>query len=164
MRLEEIEELKKKYEKMSYPGRVQQSEPASINVDTRLLSSFKESVLKEMNTISGFYQSLCKDGKEKEDKLTHVKELMKSLKMENDHLNRKLNDLQDRISKSVDHLEYRHSKFNELEAKVVEMLRAQPHSEDCERLHRLWEEYVDYVKTRDKKIKAMEDQIRKKDK
>lgn len=66
--------------------------------------------------------------------------------------------------KSVDHLEYRHSKFNELEAKIVEMFRAQPQCEDIERLKKLWEEYVDYVKTRDKKIKAMEDQIRKKEK
>jgi methionine synthase II (cobalamin-independent) len=89
---------------------------------------------------------------------------MKSLKKENDDLNRKLHDLQDRMAKSVDHLEYRHSKFNELEAKVVEMFRGQPHSEEIERLRKLWEEYVDYVKTRDKKIKAMEDQIRKKDK
>jgi ppGpp synthetase/RelA/SpoT-type nucleotidyltranferase len=44
------------------------------------------------------------------------------------------------------------------------MFRAQPQSEDIDRLKKLWEEYVDYVKTRDKKIKAMEDQIRKKEK
>ncbi len=44
------------------------------------------------------------------------------------------------------------------------MFKAQPQSEDIERLKKLWEEYVEYVKTRDKKIKAMEDQLRKKDK
>lgn len=44
------------------------------------------------------------------------------------------------------------------------MFKSQPHSEDVERLKKVWEEFVDYVKTRDKKIKAMEDQIRRKDK
>jgi hypothetical protein len=108
-----------------------------------------------MSSISTYYQSLCKGGKEKEDNLHQAKEMMKSLKRENDDLNRKLNDLQERVSKGVGHLEYRHSKFNELEAKVVEMFKGQPQSEDIERLKKLWEEYVDYVKTRDKKIKAM---------
>ena len=117
-----------------------------------------------MGLISNFYQSLCKQGKVKEDNLTQVKELMRSLKKQNDDLNRKLNDLQEKMSKSVEHLEYRHSKFNELEVKVVEMFKSQPHNEDIERLKKVWEEYVDYVKTRDKKIKAMEDQIRRKDK
>jgi hypothetical protein len=45
-----------------------------------MLINFKDTVLKELSTISGFYQSLCKDGKEREDKLVQVKELMKSLK------------------------------------------------------------------------------------
>ena len=39
--------------------------------------------------------------------------------------------------------------------KVIEMFKGQPPSEDLERLRKLWDEYVDYVKTRDKKIKAM---------
>lgn len=50
---------------------------------------------------------------------------MKSLKKENDDLNRKLHDLQDIMAKNIDHLEYCHSKFNELEGKVVEMFRGQ---------------------------------------
>lgn len=108
-----------------------------------------------MSHLSSLYQTLCKDGKEREDKLQQVKDQMRSLKKQNEDLNRKLNDLQDKMAKSVDHLQYRHSKFNELEAKIVEMFRAQPQSEDIERLKKLWEEYVDYVKTRDKKIKAM---------
>lgn len=141
IRLEEIDDIRKKYEKPVYTSKVQQSDPI-INVDHKLLINFRDSVLKEMNSISNFYQSLCKEGKEREDKLTNAKDLMKSLKKENDDLNRKLNDLQDRMTKSVDHLEYRHSKFNELESKVVEMFRGQPHNEDCERLKKLWDEYV----------------------
>jgi hypothetical protein len=35
------------------------------------------------------------------------------------------------------------------------MFKAQSQDEENERLRRLWEEYVEYVKTRDKKIKAM---------
>lgn len=44
------------------------------------------------------------------------------------------------------------------------MFRSQPQTEDNERLRKLWEEYIEYVKNRDRKIKSMEELIRKKDK
>lgn len=67
-----------------------------------------------MSNISSSYHADRKTEKEKEDTLAKTKEMYKSLKKENDDLNRKLNDLQERVSRSVDHLEYRHAKFNEL--------------------------------------------------
>jgi predicted nucleic acid-binding Zn-ribbon protein len=93
--------------------RLQSSEP-TINVDHRLLINFRDAVVKELGAISSYFQTLCREGKEKEDKLAHAKELMRGLKRENDDLNRRLNDLQERVSKSVPQLEYRHAKFNEL--------------------------------------------------
>lgn len=71
-------------------------------------------MLKELANISIAYQAHRKTEKEKEDTLAQTKEMYRGLKKDNDDLNRKLNDLQDRVAKSVDHQEYRHAKFNEL--------------------------------------------------
>ncbi len=114
IRLEEIEEIKKKYEKPIHVSRPHSSEAIGANGNQEILIGFKDSVLREMSNLSSHYQSLCKDGKEREDQLQQIKDKLRSLKRENEDLNRKLNELQDKMAKSVDHLEYRHSKFNEL--------------------------------------------------
>ena len=68
------------------------------------MAAFKDSVLKELNNITMAYHAQLKEEKEKEERLAKTKEIYKNLKKENDELNRKLSDLQDRVAKSIDHM------------------------------------------------------------
>lgn len=45
-----------------------------------------------------------------------------------------------------------------------EIMKNCPKSEEFEKTKKAWEELLQYTKTRDKKIKAMEEMIKKKDK
>ena len=89
---------------------------------------------------------------------------MKQLKKDNEDMHKKLQYLQEKNIKGVEAMEYRHEHFKEVDKAINEMMKAQPASPAQARIIKIWAEYVEYVKTRDKKIRAMEEHIRKKDK
>lgn len=78
-------------------------------------------------------------------------------------MNRKISQLQEKEMKSVE-LEFRHIKYSELEKQINELIKSSPNKEQIEPTLKNWQELVQYTKKRDKKIKAMEDIIKKKDK
>ena len=132
--------------------------------DSSLLDRLRADVLRELGEVRGVFTSMMAQGSERESQLGSTRDLLRQLQRDNEDLHRKLQDLQERSIRSVEALEYRHKHFNEVERAVSEMMGTRPAGEETSRLRKLWGEYVDYVKTRDKKIKGMEEHIRKKDK
>lgn len=116
-----------------------------------------------MGDLKTLFVEISQRGREKEEALTAIKESLRVLKRDNDDLSRKVTELQERQLKGIENPEFRHARFTELESKLGELLRAQVGAE-WEQVRRSWEELVEYAKNRDKKIKAIEDMIRRKEK
>ena len=99
---------------------------------------------------------------EKESTLEQDKGAIKFLQKQNEELNKRLGEMQQKMVKSVEILEFRHQRFNELQKSINEILKTGPQNQETAKIKKTWEELTEYTKTRDKKIKAMEDMIKRK--
>ena len=75
-------------------------------------------------------------------------------------MNRKLAEISNNEINKVDKLEFRHEKYREIEEKLGPMVEAGEFSQEFKHL---WKDFLNYIKSRDKKIKELESLVRKKE-